>query len=159
MYDWTVLNETVSETLANGRVGVPVFVRWTAAAAKSSDELKPLLAEMCGYAGSWLATGPRRLYANGAEAQGHLSLSLEFENGSSALLAVTLSNGRPFMSLVILGARGAIYHSDTEILPRADGGGEDEVAGMRQAQNLASSDTLAAIDRSLTANEPVALSS
>ncbi len=158
MYDWTVLNKTVGETLASGRVGAPVFVRWTAAAAENSEELKSLLAEMSVYAGSWLATGPRRLYANGAEAQGHLSLALEYENGSSALLAVTLSNGRPFMSLVILGARGAIYHSDTEILPRAESGGEDEVAGMRQAQNFASSETLTAIDRSLTANEPVALS-
>ena len=106
MYDWTVLNKTVGETLASGHVGAPVFVRWTTAAAENSEELKSLLAEMSVYAASWLATGPRRLYANGAEAQGHLSLALEYENGSSALLAVTLSNGRPFMSLVILGARG-----------------------------------------------------
>ncbi len=158
MYDWTVLNETVSETLANGRVGVPVFVRWTAAAAKSSDELKPLLAEMCGYAESWLAASPRRLYATGATVHGHLSLALEYDNGSSALLAIALAHDRPFMNLAILGARGAIYHSDNEILPGAEGSVEGVDAGARQFAGQSPSDMLATIDRSLSVNQPVALS-
>jgi hypothetical protein len=158
MYDWTVLNQTVSETLANGRVGAPVFVRWTAAAAKGSDELKPLLAEMGAYAESWLAAIPRRVYATGAEAHGHLSLALEYDNGGSALLAITLAHDRPFMNLVILGARGAIYHSDTEIRPGLESSVEGGDGGVRLSTVLSPSVTLATIDRSLSVNQPVALS-
>jgi len=65
MYDWTVLNQTVSKSLAGGQVGTPLFVRWTAAAAQSTPELKPLLAEMSAYAESWLSARPRRVYATG----------------------------------------------------------------------------------------------
>ena len=42
MYDWTVLNQTVSATLASGQVGAPVFVRWTAAAAQEQGGREPL---------------------------------------------------------------------------------------------------------------------
>ena len=61
MYDWTVLNQTVSETIAGGRVGAPLFVRWTAAAAQQTADLKPLLAEMSAYAEIWLSANPRRI--------------------------------------------------------------------------------------------------
>lgn len=157
MYDWTVLNQTVSNALANGSVGAPVFVRWTAVAAPESADLKPMLAEMGAYAESWLAASPSRLYANGEEAHGHFSLALEFENGASALLAITLANGRPFTNLAILGARGAIYHSDSEILPLMESGVEGAEAGVPPAIAPSSSDTLAAIDQSLSTNQPVAL--
>ena len=158
MYDWTVLHQTVSETLAGGTVGAPVFVRWTAAAANSGGELKPLLAEMCAYAESWLSAGPSRLYATGEEAHGHLSLALEYDNGSSALLAITLTNGRPFMNLTILGARGAIYHTDSTILSRSEDSVSEFDAAILPASDLSPAETVAAIDRSLAASLPVALS-
>ena len=158
MYDWTVLNQTVSESLASGRVGAPVFVRWTAAAASDGGDLKPLLAEMCACAESWLSAGPSRLYATGEEAHGHLSLALEYVNGCSALLAITLTNGRPFMNLAILGARGAIYHSDSTILSPFEDSPSESDAEILSSAALSPAETVAAIDRSLAASLPVALS-
>lgn len=157
MYSWAVLNQTVSETLASGGVGTPVFVRWTAAAASDGGELKPLLAAMCGYAESWLSARARRLYASGEEGDGQISLALEYGNGSSALLAVTLANGRPFMNLALLGARGAIYHSDATVLAGANGSADGRDDEILAAGVLPPAETLAAIDQSLATKQPVTL--
>lgn len=158
MYDWTVLDQTVSETLAGGRVGAPLFVRWTAAAAQNNAELKSLLAEMSAYAETWLSGQPRRIYATGSADDGHLSLALEFENGQSALLAITLAHDNPSMNLAILGARGAIYHTDSDVPARAENlaGGPEE--RNQQSTVLSTSKMVAAIDKSLFAKQPVALS-
>ena len=158
MYDWTVLDQTVSETLAGGRVGAPLFVRWTAAAAQNNAELKPLLAEMSAYAETWLSGQPRRIYATGSADDDHLSLALEYANGQSALLAIALAHDHPTMNLIILGARGAIYHTDSSVLARADGlasGTEDK---NQHATVLSTSKMVAAIDKSLFAKQPVSLS-
>lgn len=158
MYNWTVLNQTVSETLAGGTVGTPLFVRWTAAAAHDTPELKPLLAEMSACAESWLSAQPRRVYATGSSDAGHLSLALEFENGQSALLAISLANDHPTMNLIILGARGAIYQTDTEVTapPVNLAAGSDE--SLQPSAVLSTSQMVAAIDRSLFSKQPVLLS-
>ena len=158
MYDWTVLNQTVSETLAGGRVGAPVFVRWTAAAAENTTELKPLLTEMSAYAETWLSALPRRIYAAGSADEGHLSLALEYENGESALLAITLAHDRPSMNLAILGARGAIYHTDSEVPARAGNLARGIDEGIRYSTVLSTSRMVAAIDKSLFSKQPVSLS-
>ena len=158
MYDWTVLNNTVSATLASGRVGAPVFVRWTASVAQSKDDLKALLVEMSAYTGLWLAASPRQLYAAGAESQGHLSLALDYDNGSSALLALTLAHGHPSIDLAIYGASGAIYHRDMTAQSRVGPGkvwaGDDSC----QPATWSAADALDALDRSLAGNQPVSLS-
>ena len=158
MYDWTVLNQTVSETLAGDAVGAPLFVRWTAAAALSTPELKPLLAEMSAYAESWLSARPRRIYATGSSDAGHLSLALEYANGQSALLAISLAHDHPSMNLVILGARGAIYQTGSQVTARAGSlaGGADEKR--QHAAVSSTSQMVAVIDKSLFSNQPVSLS-
>ena len=158
MYDWTVLDQTVSETLAGGRVGAPLFVRWTAASAQNNAELKSLLAEMSAYAETWLSGQPRRIYATGSADDGHLSLALEYENGQSALLAITLAHDNPSMNLAILGARGAIFHTDSEILARAEDLASGSDQGIQQSTVLSTSKMVAAIDKSLFAKQPVSLS-
>lgn len=158
MYDWTVLNQTVSETLASVHVGAPVFIRWTAAAAQNTAELKPLLAEMSAYAESWLSARPRRVYATGSADAGHLSLALEYANGQSALLAIALAQGHPTMNLIILGARGAIYQADSEVTARLgnlSGGTDDR---LQHAAILSTSQMVTAIDKSLFSQQPVLLS-
>ena len=158
MYDWTVLNQTVSETLASGQVGAPVFVRWTAAAAQSTPELKLLLAEMSAYAESWLSARPRRVYATGSPDAGHLSLALDYTNGQSALLAIALAQDHPTMNLIILGARGAVYQADSEVSAPAGklAAGADE--RRQHAAVLSTSQMVAAIDESLVSKQPVSLS-
>jgi len=158
MYDWTVLNQTVSKSLAGGQVGTPLFVRWTAAAAQSTPELKPLLAEMSAYAESWLSARPRRVYATGSTDSGHLSLALEYANGQAALLAISLAQDHPTMNLIILGARGAIYQSDSEVTARAGNlnGGVDQ--RLQHAAVSSTSRMVAVIDSSLFSRQPVSLS-
>ena len=158
MYDWTVLNQTVSKSLAGGQVGTPLFVRWTAAAAQSTPELKPLLAEMSAYAESWLSARPRRVYATGSTDSGHLSLALEYASGQSALLAISLAQDHPTMNLIILGARGAIYQSDSEVTARPGnltGGGDEK---LQHAAVSSTSRMVAVIDSSLFSRQPVSLS-
>jgi hypothetical protein len=118
----TVLHQTVNATLNSGRIGTPVFVRWTASMADSKDVLKVQLVDMVIYTGQWLSATVRRLYATGAEAQGHLCLTLEYTTGGSALalLALTLAHNRPHTSLAIYGNQGAVYHNEF-IAPIRDG--------------------------------------
>ncbi len=151
MYDWNVLNQAVSAELTGGRVGTPVFVRWTAATAASNEELAPLLAQMSAYTDLWLASSPRKLYAGGSELRGHLSLALEYVNGSSALLAIALAHSSPSLDLAVYGSDGAIYHNDAPTLPR-QGSTAD------RSDPSAAPDLLAALERSLAANQPVSLS-
>lgn len=151
MYDWTVLNQTVSAALAASRVGTPVFVRWTASVAHTEDELRPLLFEMSDYSALWLASNPRKLYAAGADSRGHLSLALDYLNGSSALLAIALAHGRPELDLAIYGSDGAIYHSGARALPRLS-----STAGL--SVPTVAPMLLAALEESLAANQPVSLS-
>ena len=174
MYDWTVLNQAVGAALASGRVGAPLFVRWTASAAQSKDDLKPLLVEMSLFTGLWLDASPRQLYATGVESHGHLSLALKYDNGGSALLALTLAHGRPFMDLAIYGAKGAIYHTDSAALARSGTadprtGDSDERRSQQSAdlslveypdwyEFLSTLDPLTAVERSLESNQPVLLS-
>ncbi len=159
MYDWTVLNQAVMAALAGGSVGAPVFVRWTASAAQSKDDLRPLLVEMSAYTGIWLAARPRQLYATGAESQGHLSLSLEYDNGSSALLALTLAHGQPLTDIAIYGANGVIYHRDATIPSPGSGAVLATCDDAGRPAALSAADALNAVDRSLAGAQPVFLSS
>ena len=151
MYDWTVLNLAVSAALAGGRVGTPVFVRWTASVAQSEAELKPLLGQMSQYAEQWLASRPRQVYAAGAETDGHLSMALELANGSSALLAIALAHGRPNLDIAVYGSDGALYHSGPSALPGPDAAADSPVSPP-------ASDALGALNSSLATNQPVLLS-
>lgn len=151
----TTLNQSVTTTLAANRIGAPVFVRWTAATAGSAAELKPHLATMAIHAARWLNGELGRLYATGDTGRGHLSLTLEYTSGSSALLALTLAHGRPHVSLAIFGNQGAIYHSDF-IVPARDGSLARHSPGANAAAEIRS--ILAAMDASLAERQPVPLS-
>lgn len=150
MYDWTVLDQAVSAALTGGRVGTPVFVRWTASVAHANEDLRPLLLEMSRFTDLWLASQKRRLYAAGGDSRGHLSLALDYVNGSSALLAIALAHNRPYVDIAVYGSDGAIYHSDSSSLPRR--GSTADLSDPSAAPEL-----LAALENSLAANQPVTL--
>ena len=150
MYDWTVLDQAVSAALAGGRVGTPVFVRWTASVAHANEDLRPLLVEMSRFTDLWLASQKRRLYAAGADSRGHLSLALDYVNGSSALLAIALAHSSPSLDLAVYGSHGAIYHNDARALPRRGSTAD-------RSDPSATPELLAALENSLAANQPVIL--
>lgn len=146
---WTTLNRTVGATLAAGRVGRPVFVRCTAALAESAETMKDHLAEMIYYVNGWLSASVRRVYVQGAQAQGHLVTSLEYQTGCSALLVLALAYNQPHIDLSILGSGGAIYHREV-VQPSRDGWLKPEVTDKVTK-------IMIAVDQSLATGKPVDL--
>lgn len=160
MYDWTVLDKAVSMTLDSGRIGMPVFVRWTAAVAERSPQegctfvdSKAQLAAMVVCTSRWLKASVRRLYVSGTETQGHLSLTVEYTTGSSALLALTLAHNRPHINLAIYGNLGAVYHNE-ELSPYV--GSLDSSRARATEQEVLV--ILEAMNQSLTMQQPSVLS-
>ena len=158
MHYLVLLDQTVTPTIESGRIGAPLFIRWIASVAESKRVLKAHLVEMTAYTNRWLAADLRRLYSTGAQAQGHFSLSLEYANGSSALLALTLAHDRPHSHLAIYGNHGAIYHNPS-ISPARDGSLTPRIHNSRD-NPIANQDLagfLAAIELSLADNRPIAV--
>lgn len=164
MYDWTVLDKAVSMTLDSGRIGMPVFVRWTAAVAERMESSSPQegctfvdskaqLAAMVVCTSRWLKASVRRLYVSGTETQGHLSLTVEYTTGSSALLALTLAHNRPHINLAIYGNLGALYHNE-ELSPYV--GSLDSSRARAAEQEVLV--ILEAMNQSLTMQQPSVLS-
>ena len=149
MHYWTTLNRAVEANLEAGRVGQPVFVRCTAAMAESTETMKDQLAEMIYYVNGWLSASVCRVNALGAQAQGHLATSLEYQSGGTALLVVALGHTQPQIDLSILGSSGAIYHREL-VQPPRDGLLRPKVTD--QVQQI-----MIAIDQSLSTGKPVDL--
>jgi hypothetical protein len=103
------LHRTVQTTLASKRLGKPVFVRYSLQSL-DTDTL-PRLAQLCAAVQTWLGLPPSRLYAIGSLASGQVALTLQFPDGSSAV--VTWSLGQPIgggVNLMVLGNHGSLYH-------------------------------------------------
>ena len=117
---WVSVDQGVKEALSNGRVGTPVFVRWTLLAAGEMESVEGSLCRMAEQVISWFESGPERVYALKTDRSGFLSAGLEFASGQTALLTAGLSQGRPSVDFIMLGSEGAAYKR--EDLLGADGG-------------------------------------
>lgn len=120
---WQRLQHTVAETIQAGQIGTPVFVRATAVLHRGTDPATPDLTRLLGAFGtivsSWFGSQPQRVYAV-APGRGHATLSIEFESGTSALIAVGSTEEENQIDLTLLGSQGAIYHTES-IRPIRDG--------------------------------------
>jgi hypothetical protein len=120
MRDLGELHHAVRTTLAAGRIGQPVFVRYllqSPARTGAAARLARMTAAVCG----WLGQRLERVYAIGSAQSGQISLTLQFREGASAL--VSIARGQPLgdgVDLMILGNRGAIYHDAGHSVPGAD---------------------------------------
>ena len=117
---WATLQQTVAATLKTGRIGSPVFVRCTASMAESPERLMAHFAQVAGSVNAWLADSAQRVYALGPAESGHLSVTLTYRSGRSAVLTVASAHDHPQIDLAILGSKGAIYHRE-QIDPVRDG--------------------------------------
>jgi len=101
----TDLHAVVRSTLASGRIGQPVFVRY---------HLNGPLATAAAAVGEWFGQPPQRsseTLSSGADGVEQAAVALQFGNGASALLSMV--SGQPHgagIDLTILGTRGALYH-------------------------------------------------
>jgi hypothetical protein len=109
---WQTLSQAIETTCRSGRIGTPVFVRWTAALAGQPDPIRDMLAAMIAYVDHWLAAPAGRLYSLGSADFGQLTVSLEYPSGAGALLGLTVGPVQPHVDLIVLGSGGAIYHQE-----------------------------------------------
>ncbi len=106
---WDSLDQGVNAAVSNGRLGTPVFVRWTLLAADGAESVEGYLCQMAGRVAAWFGAPPERVYSLRTEGSGGISVSLEFDAGQTALLTAGLSHGRPSVDFILLGNEGAAY--------------------------------------------------
>ena len=147
---WDELDQAVQTTVRLDRIGTPVFVRCTAATAESVGTIQGHLALLVSSVNKWFGAAPARLYALRTSDGAHLSVTLEYPPGFSAVLSVSPGHARPEIDLVVLGSRGAIYHHDT-VQPVAE-------ATLAVLESDGVQPIMAAIERSCTLGNPVELS-
>jgi hypothetical protein len=105
------LHQAVQTTLANRRLGQPVFVRYLLHTREPADTLLLRLAQFTAVVRDWLAQPLDRLYALGSPESGHVSLTLQFRHGATALVTLAhAASGEEGADLLILGNHGALYH-------------------------------------------------
>ena len=104
------LHRAVGATLASKRLGRPVFVRYLCHSPDKSDAVLLLLTELVSTVSAWHGQALAQVYAVGGAGTGHVSLTLEFDGGATALVGWARSQLPGGVDLMVLGNRGAIYH-------------------------------------------------
>ena len=115
---WDSLSKSIHAAIKTGRVGTPVFVRWTVLAARNASQVESILGEMSIRVREWLGADLDKLYALGKVDSGSVSLNLEFAKGQTALLTAGLSHNHTEVDLTLLGSDGGIYHHEFPFEPR-----------------------------------------
>ena len=115
---WESISRGIHAAIETGRVGTPVFVRWTVLAAANAEQVECILGEMTLRVTDWLGVQHHRLYALGKLDSGSVSLNLEFAKGQTALLTAGLSHNQEEVDLTLLGSDGGIYHHEFPFEPR-----------------------------------------
>ena len=152
MSTFDMLYRAVSETVAAGRVGTPVFVRCVAHVAAGRADLDARLSRTLGATAGWLGDVPRRVFALGDAESGQITVTLESEQGRAAFVSVGLAFDRmPLVDLLLLGSRGSIHHEGIPA-PMA------EEAGLWGALPEATAEVMDAVHRSLRVGQPVRVS-
>ena len=102
----------VKEVLAEGRIGEPVFIRYTDPGADATNDWD--IAAAIDLVGWLFGMVPAATYAQGvgkkkAGPPSHLSMSLTYPNGAAALVSLGSPAGSPASpTLMVLGRRGAL---------------------------------------------------
>lgn len=135
---WANLHMAVQDSVQAGRIGIPVFVRWTVVFGKEKERVdlsEEYLAYYIDLSSNWFSASPIRLSAfkSGTRADiNHHTVAVEYDNGAGALIAVARSGSQTHCDLNLLGSSGSIIHKEW-IEPLRDGsigagGGSDHVA-------------------------------
>ena len=110
---WDAFSHTIIETLQLDRIGPPVFVRCTVALKQeSSQTLINTMAIMVCTVNAWFSSPVERIYSLDSADHDHLTVTLEYPSGATALLSITPHQSQAQIDLIILGSNGAIYHND-----------------------------------------------
>ena len=102
------------EIAESGRIGRPVFVRWTATfvagVENSSDLAKAALSDISSIFGA----EPESSSEMGEGESGNVSMICRWVGGQTALIAtgVTSADQRPGLDIALIGTQGAAYHRE-----------------------------------------------
>jgi hypothetical protein len=111
------LHRIIEVTLASHRLGRPVFVRYHWYGPEHADAVLCRLAQLTAVVRAWLDSDLDRLHAVANPDRSHVSLTLQFHGGATALIG--FAHARPAearVDLMILGQRGALYQEDGNLL-------------------------------------------
>lgn len=112
-------HQLAKKVLSEGRIGEPVFIRYTDPGADATNDWD--VAAAIDLAGWLFGTNPNAIYAQSAGKQAaspasHLSISVTYPSGATALVSLGAPAGAPSSpTLMVLGRRGALYddHAST----------------------------------------------
>ena len=111
------LYETTKGIIENGRVGVPVFARFSVQISHEDGHIEDVLPRILTMTCSWMKAKPIRVYALSKDDSKHLTALVHYEDGQTAIVSVnTVTRHERRVHLMILGNKGALYH-DMEALP------------------------------------------
>ena len=111
------LYETTTRIIENGRVGVPVFARFSVQISHEDGHVEDVLARILTMTCSWMNAKPIMVYALSKDDSKHLTALVHYEDGQTAIVSVnTVPRHEHRVYLMILGNKGALYH-DMEALP------------------------------------------
>ena len=115
------LYQTVKEIVQNRRVGAPVFVRCVVQISSlESEHIGDVLATVLTMAGSWLEAVPLQIYAQIGAGARHISTTVRYAGGQSAIVSVYALADLTSIDLMVLGNKGALYHDAGAIAPEFD---------------------------------------
>jgi len=111
------LYETTRRIIENGRVGVPVFARFSVQISHKDGHVEDFFPRILTMTCSWMKAKPIRVYALSKDDYKHLTALVHYEDGQTAIVSVnTVPRNEHRVYLMLLGNKGALYH-DIETLP------------------------------------------
>lgn len=126
------LARAVASNIESGRIGGPVFLRWTVLADTLDGGIESAICAMASKASDWMGSPLRSLFAMASSGCSTITVLADFPAGQTALLTAGRAHGRPEIDFTLLGENGALYHHDLpQFVPQgnfdADRCGRDEL--------------------------------
>lgn len=110
--------EGMADIARSGRIGRPVFVRWTETVRERGAAAQSAADTAVRHVSGWMGAAPDRQTVVGSPEAGNLTLFCAWDSGQSAIVAtgVASADARPGLDIALIGSSGAAYHEgSTEI--------------------------------------------
>ena len=131
------LHRAVRTTLTSKRLGTPVFVRYLYHAPIKGQAVLARLAKTTAIVRDWLGQPIERVFAQGSAASRHVTLTLEFRGGPTAVVTWIGTTGRGSgVDLTVLGNHGAMNHDAGDANLWDDAFASDDAAPERDLVTL-----------------------
>lgn len=101
-----------TRTAVGGPIGPVVFVRANFELTADHGLLIRVAAAGLESAARWIASEPKNLYSQGGVKSGYITLTVEFVNGASALIAAEAAHSEPAVQLLLVGRNGTLRYDD-----------------------------------------------